>query len=153
MNRHLLAVSAVSALAIGLAGAASAAVPTDYPLLVNQPGLRVYGPANRARVACPTDIVSLPTNALASAKTAVAVAMPRFEAKLNLDGRDPQVSVVLAAQSGFKPIAGGCGTAIWRRTIVASVRLPRVAGASLSQNTFAVARVRGGWVLWAWITG
>ena len=135
-----------------VAGSAAAAVP-GYPLLVNRPGLRVYGPAHRARVPCPTGVLSLPANALAAAKNAVALAMPPFEAKLHLDGHDPQVSDVLAVKSPFRPIAGGCGTATWRRSVVAFVRLPHIAGASMSQHAFALARVRTGWVLWAWITG
>jgi hypothetical protein len=77
--------------------------------------------------------------------------MPPFEARLRRNGRDAVVSVVPATRSGFDPIAGGCGRTAWRRSIVAFVRLPHVCCASLSQHTFAVGRIRPGWVLWAMI--
>ena len=75
--------------------------------------------------------------------------MPSFEARQKLNGQDPVVSVVPATDSGFSALAGGCGRAAWRRSIVAFVRLPRVRSASLSQHTFAVAHMRSGWMLWA----
>jgi hypothetical protein len=75
--------------------------------------------------------------------------MPPFEGRLN--GEDPRVTAEPAARSGFSPVAGGCGSAAWRRSIVASVLLPHVVGASLSQHTFAVGRVRQGWVLWGFV--
>jgi glutamate/tyrosine decarboxylase-like PLP-dependent enzyme len=75
--------------------------------------------------------------------------MPPFEARLKLNGRDPVVSVAPATDSGYSAVAGGCGRAAWRRSIVAFVRLPHVRSASLSQHTFAVARMGSGWVLWA----
>jgi hypothetical protein len=75
--------------------------------------------------------------------------MPPFEAPLKLNGREPVVSVVPAADSDYSAVAGGCGRAAWRRSIVAFARLPHVRSASLSQHTFAVARMRSGWVLWA----
>jgi hypothetical protein len=77
--------------------------------------------------------------------------MPPFEARLNLNGRDPVVSVLAATRSGFTAVAGGCGRGAWRRSIVAFVRLPHVGSASLSQHTFAVGRMRAGWVMWAMV--
>jgi hypothetical protein len=77
--------------------------------------------------------------------------MPRYEARLKLNGRDPVVSVAPATHSGLSATAGGCGRSSWRRSIVAFVRLPHVRSASLSQHTFAVGLIRSGWVLWATI--
>jgi hypothetical protein len=77
--------------------------------------------------------------------------MPPFEKKVHLNGRDPVVTVGPAAASGFSFVAGGCGRADWARSIFASVSLPHVAGASLSQHRFAVGRVHQGWVIWAYI--
>jgi hypothetical protein len=134
-----VAISAVSALASG----------PPYPLLVNRNGLRVYGPPTRPNV-CPR-LLSLPPHALPKVRRAVALAMPPFEAHLKLNGRDPIVRTVPANRSGFSPVAGGCGQTTWRRSVVAFVRLPHVCCASLSQHTFAVGRLRSGWVLWAWI--
>jgi hypothetical protein len=78
--------------------------------------------------------------------------MPSFEASLKLDGRNANVRVVRAVRSGLVSRAGGCGQSTWARSIVASVTLPNIRNsASLSHHTFTVARVREGWVLWAWI--
>jgi hypothetical protein len=78
--------------------------------------------------------------------------MPPFEAALKLNGRNPSVRVVRASSSGFVARAGGCGQTTWAHSIVAFVSLPNIRNsASLSHHTFAVARVREGWVLWAWI--
>jgi hypothetical protein len=122
-----------------------------HALLVNVPALRVYGPAGHAGVPC-IHALPLPANALASVKRAVALAMPPFEAGLKLDGRDPRIKVRPALSSGYNYRAGGCGRTTWAKSIVAFVSLPHIrSSASLSQHTFAVARVRDGWVLWAWI--
>jgi hypothetical protein len=120
-----------------------------YPLLVNTDGLRVYGPPTRPNVPCP-HLLALPAHSLRTARRAVELAIPPFEARLKENGRDPIVSVVPAIR-GFSPRAGGCGRVAWRRSIVAFVRLPHVCCASLSQHSFAVGRIRSGWVLWAWI--
>jgi hypothetical protein len=78
--------------------------------------------------------------------------MPPLEAALKLDGRNPSVRVVPASRSGFVARAGGCGRTAWANSIVAFVSLPNIRNSvSLSHHTFAVARVREGWVLWAWI--
>jgi hypothetical protein len=128
----------------------AAAQPTalPYPLLVRSDGLRVYGPPRRP--ACP-HALPLPAHALRSVERAVTLAMPPFEARLKLNGRDPHVQVGVATRSGYSSAAGGCGKSVWRRSIVATVRLPHIHGASLSQHTFAVVRIQQGWVLWAWI--
>jgi len=129
---------------------AGAALP-GHPLLVNRPGLRVYGPADRRDVPCPR-VLPLPAHALSTVRHAVELAMPPFEARLRLDGRDPVVKVAPAPRSGFSYRAGGCGRVTWKRSVIASVILPHVRhSASMSQHTFAVARTRQGWVLWAWI--
>jgi hypothetical protein len=99
--------TAVALLAVALSGVSALASRPPYPLLVNANGLRVYGPAKRPNV-CPR-LLSLPPYALHTARRAVALTMPPFEARLKADGRDPIVSVVLAMRSGFAPIAGGCG--------------------------------------------
>jgi hypothetical protein len=121
-----------------------------YALLARSGGLRVYGPPRHGPPPCP-QALPLPHGALAIARRAVTLAMPPFEARLNLNGRDPIVHVAQAVRSGYVAAAGGCGRLAWRRSVVATVRLPHVAGASMSHHTFGVARIRAGWVLWAWI--
>ena len=146
--RLIVARLATAALAVLVLSAVPAlASQPSYPLLVDAHGLRVYGPSTRSHV-CPR-LLALPSHALRTARRAVTLAMPPFEARLKLNGRDPVVSVVRAIDSGYSAVAGGCGRAAWRRSIVAFVRLPHVRSASLSQRTFAVARMRSGWVLWA----
>jgi hypothetical protein len=123
-----------------------------HALLVDRPGLRVYGPPLHANVPCP-DLLPLPAGARATVKRAVRLAMPTFEREVKLDGRDPIVKVDAAIRSDFSGQAGGCGPVAWARSLVASVLLPHVErfSASMSQHTFAVGRVRQGWVLWAYI--
>jgi hypothetical protein len=84
-------------------------------------------------------------------KRAVALAMPPFETKLHLNGRDAIVTVGPTLASGFSYVAAGCGRRDWGRSVFAAVRLPHVVGASLSQHRFAVGRVRQGWVIWGYI--
>lgn len=110
----------------------------------------MFGPALHAKTPCPR-VLPPPKDAAATVQRAVELAMPPFARRLKLDGRDPQVKVAPAARSGFSFVAGGCGRIAWRRSIVASVFLPHVRGASLSQHTFVVGRVQGGWVLWGFI--
>jgi hypothetical protein len=154
--KALTVLSALACAAMSTPAAASAAVAAPsrlvgHRLLVDRPGLRVYGPAQHAGVPCPR-LLALPADALATAKRAVALAMPPFEKPLGLDGRDPIVKVGPAARSGFDYRAGGCGRAAWTRSIVAYVSLPHVTfSASLSEHTFAVGRVSQGWVLWGYI--
>jgi len=143
-----------------LAGAATAATANADPrssplpghrLLVDQPGLRVFGPADHARTPCP-HLLPLPAHALTIVKRAVERAMPPFERAVHLDGRDPIVTVAPTSRSGFSYLAGGCGRAAWARSVFANVRLPYVSNsASLSEHRFAVARVRQGWVIWGYI--
>jgi hypothetical protein len=116
---------------------------------VNRHGLRVYGPPTRPNV-CPR-LLSLPPRALRTVRRAVTLAIPPFEVRLKLNARGAIVKTVPATRSGFIPAAGGCGKKAWRRSVVAFVRLPYVCCAALSRQTFAVGRLRAGWVLWAWI--
>lgn len=146
-------VAALPVLTANVTAAARAARPPSlpgHPLLIDRPGLHVYGPANIARSGCP-QLLPLPAHAAAIVQRAVVLAMPPFEHRLHLDGRDPAVTVGPTAASGFSPLAGGCGRTDWARSIFASVQLPHVAGASLAQHRFAVGRVRQGWVIWAYI--
>jgi len=143
----IIRLTAVALVVFAISAVAALASPPPYPLLVNRDGLRVYGPPTRPHVPCP-HLLTLPPHYLATARRAVALAMPPFEARLKEDGRDPIVSVLRHA---FSPIAGRCGRTAWRRSVVAFVQLPHVRGASLSQHTFFVGRVRSGWVLWAMI--
>ena len=142
-----LAASAASLLFIATA---TAAERTPYPLLIAAHGVRVYGPPVTSHVPCP-HALPLPRRSAQTVRRAVALAMPRLFARLHENGRDAIVAAGPATRSGFGAAAGGCGQAVWRRSIVAFVRLPHVSGASLSQHTFAVARIKAGWVLWAWI--
>jgi hypothetical protein len=83
---------------------------------------------------------------------AVALAMPRYEAKVKRNGRDALIVAAMPARSSsYSAVAGGCSQRVWARSIVAVVHLPHINGASLSQHTFAVGRVSQGWVLWALI--
>jgi hypothetical protein len=134
----------------GAVYAMASAFPS-YPLLINQAGLRVYGPSERVGTQCPS-LLSLPPRAMRVVERAVALAMPRYEARVKLNGRNALiVAVVPARSSGYSAVAGGCSQKVWARSIVAVVRLPLVNGASLSQHTFAVGRISQGWVLWALI--
>lgn len=149
----LVGLAFVFAFASTSASASTLATPTlaGHRLLVDQSGLRVYGPSQRVGVPCPR-LLPLPADALATVKRAVALAMPPFEKQVKFDGRDPIVKVAPASRSGFNYLAGGCGRAVWKRSIVAFVRLPHITfSASLSQDTFAVGRVSQGWVLWGYI--
>jgi hypothetical protein len=156
--RRAAAIAGAAIAALTLTGINASAEPgraqpprlSGHALLVNVPGLRVYGPANAARTACP-HLLPLPAHALSTVKRAVALAMPAFERRVHLNGRDPRVTVGPTATSGFSSVAGGCGRADWERSIFASVYLPHVAGASLSQHRFAVGRVQQGWVIWGYI--
>ena len=145
---------ALVALAAPLRAGAGASPPLlpGHALLVDRPGLRVFGPPLHANVPCP-DLMRLSTRAAATVKRAVQLAMPPFERGLKLDGGDPIVRVHPATRSGFSYRAGGCGRHAWTRSLVASVLLPHVerVSASMSQHTFAVGRVRQGWVLWGYI--
>lgn len=150
--RRAVAVAAgvAAILALASAVAARAAQPphlAGHTLLVNRPGLRVYGPANSARTPCPR-LLPLPAHAMATVKRAVSLAMPPFEKRVHLNGNDPVVTVGPTSRSGFSYRAEGCGRTDWARSVFASVYLPHVAGASLSQHRFAVGRVRQGWVIW-----
>jgi hypothetical protein len=148
----MLAVS-IAALLAGVAAAHVRATPVlpGHALLVNQRRLRVYGPANPARTPCP-HLLPLPVGALATVKRAVELAMPPFEKRVDLDGRDAIVTVAPTRRSGFSYLAGGCGREAWARSVFANVRLPHVTdSASLSQHRFAVGRVRQGWVIWGYI--
>jgi hypothetical protein len=138
----------VVAISVAFTGNVAAEGLPGHPLLVNRPGLRVYGPAQRADAVC-IKVLALPPNSLATVKRAVELAMPPFESRLKLDGRNARVRVATALRSGFSSRAGGCGRAAWVRSIVAFVSLPHVHSASLSQHIFAVGRVPAGWVLWA----
>jgi hypothetical protein len=143
-------VSAVAAASTTTAQPRSAPFP-GHRLLVDQPGLRVYGPANYARTPCPK-LLPLPAHALTTVKRAVELAMPPFEKAVDLDGRDPVVTVAPTSRSGFSYLAGGCGRAAWARSVFANVSLPHITNsASLSQHRFAVGRVRQGWVIWGYI--
>jgi hypothetical protein len=146
--------AALASLALTTQSAGAAAPPTlpGHALLVDRPGLRVFGPPLRPHVRCPR-LLPLPPDALATAKRAVELSMPPFERALKLDGRNAIVKVGPAERSGFSYRAGGCSREAWRRSIVAVVLLPHVQkkSASMSQHTFAVGRVRQGWLLWAYI--
>ncbi|MGH2972144.1 MAG: hypothetical protein ACRDNM_00750 [Gaiellaceae bacterium] len=150
-----LPVAALAAFLVAATTAATAAavapVLPGHPLLVDRAGLRVYGPANPARTPCP-HLLPLPAHAPATVKRAVELAMPPFEKRVGLDGRDPIVTVGPTSKSGFSYVAGGCGRTAWNRSIFANVLLPHVTNsASLSQHRFAVGRVRQGWVIWGYI--
>lgn len=152
--RKLIAALAVAVAAVASVAAALAAPAPQLPghaLLVNRPGLRVYSPALHASVPCPR-LLPLPARALTTVKRAVELAMPPFERRLGLDGRDAIVKVAPTARSGFSYIAGGCGRTAWKRSIYADVTLPHVTNsASLAQHRFAVGHVRQGWVIWGYI--
>lgn len=144
MLRVMIGVLIVSA----IVAAAARASGSPYPLLVDRDGFRVYGPPTRSTVPCPRAL-ALPPHALRAARRAVALAMPPFEARFKLNGRDPVVSVLPALRIRIRPY-GGCRQ-VWRRSIVASVRLPHIDSAGMSAHMFAVTRIRAGWVLWAWL--
>lgn len=142
----------VGGLAVSALAASSPTAPSlpGYPLLVNRAELVVFGPALHAHTPCP-HVLPLPREAASTIKLAVELAMPPLARRIKLDGRDPQVRVAPATRSGFSFLAAGCGRIAWSRSVVASVFLPHVQGASLSQHTFAVGRVQQGWVLWGFI--
>jgi hypothetical protein len=144
------AVAAVSTATTAHAAPSSSPLP-GHRLLVDRPGLRVYGPANDARTSCP-HLLPLPAHAVTIVKRAVELAMPPFERALHLDGRDPVVTVAPTRRSGFSYEAGGCGRPAWAQSLFANVYLPHITNsASLSQHRFAVGRVHQGWVIWGYI--
>jgi hypothetical protein len=150
---HRLAVLVIGVSLAAPAAAAKTAAPQlpGHALLVDRPGLHVYGPALHASTPCP-QLLPLPANALMTVKRAVELAMPPYERSVGLDGRNPVVKVAATNRSGFSYLAAGCGRKAWARSIYASVYLPRVTdSASLSQHRFAVGRVRQGWLIWAYI--
>lgn len=142
---------ALAAAAVGMPVAVLAAPSPQLPgrvLLVNRPGLRVYSPALRGSVPCP-HLLPLPAHALTTVRRAVELAMPPFERRLQLDGRDAVVTVAPTARSGFSYTAAGCGRTVWARSVYAEVYFPHITNsASLAQHRFAVGRVRQGWVIW-----
>ena len=153
MRLLVAGISACGLLAVGVFSASAAApVLPGHRLLVDVRGLRVYGPADRTHVPCPR-LLPLPRGALTTVKRAVTLAMPAFERQVKLDGTDPIVKVRPSDHSGYDYRAGGCGRVAWTRSVVAEVLLPHVEtiSASMSQHTFAVGRVRQGWVLWGYI--
>lgn len=137
--------TAVAFVAFAVSAVAGLASRLPYPLLVNKDGFRVYGPPTGRPFPCP-HLQVLPPHYLATARRAVVLAMPPFEARLKENGRDPIVSI---RRHAFSPTATGCGLTAWRRSVVAFVRLPHVCCASLSQHSFFVGRIRSGLVLWA----
>jgi hypothetical protein len=140
------------ALVVGMpASLATAATHADFPLLINTHGLHVYGPPQHPNAPCLRGALRMNPASHATARKAVSLAMPPFEHRLDLNGRNPAVRIATSATSGYSAAAGGCGRQLWQRSLVAFVRLPRIHGASLSQHTFAVARTKAGWFLWAMI--
>jgi hypothetical protein len=151
----VLAIVAFTVASLPAPAQPAAPVLPAHAVLVDRPGLRVYGPANYARVACP-HLVVLPPRALSTVKRAVELAMPTFERSVRLDGRDAVVTVGPPTKSGFSSVAAGCGpTALartdWTRSVFANVDLTHVRSASLSQHRFAVGRTKQGWVIWGYI--
>lgn len=143
----LTAVACFSGVAFG-SPLASSTARAQYPLLVRQGTLRVYGPAGVKAKRCPAAL-PLPTNATTIVERAVRLAAPRLLAQahgVKLDVRDPVVKVDRLL--GSSPGAGGCGSRVLRLSLFARVRLPHVLDADLARHTFAVARIRTGWVLW-----
>lgn len=151
MRRLPAIVAVLAAATVPAASTASAPQLPGHLLLVSKPGLRVYSPAVHGSVPCPA-LLPLPAHALTTVKRAVELAMPPFEHRVHLDGRDAIVRVAPTAQSPFSYVAGGCGRTAWKRSIYADVSLPHVKdSASLAQHRFAVGRVRQGWVIWGYI--
>jgi hypothetical protein len=146
-----LAVLTAAACLPGAAFGSPLAVSTahaQYPLLARQGDLRVYGPAGVKAKRCPAAL-PLPTDATAIVKRAVRLAVPHLLAQthgVRLDVRDPVVKVDRLL--GSSPRAGGCGSRALGLSLFARVRLPHVFDADLARHTFAVARIRPGWVLW-----
>src|SRR5262245_14194802 len=94
-----------------------------YPLLANARGLRVYGPPSRPNI-CPRLLI-LPPNALSTTRRAVALAMPRFAARLKLNGGDPAVS-----GQGRLPLGARCNRRwLWAQVVAPERRCLRTPGA------------------------
>jgi hypothetical protein len=74
---------------IGPTATAALAVPRPrlpgHALLVDEPGLRVYGPALHPTTPCP-HLLPQPPDALRTVKRAIEVATPPFEKLVHLDG-------------------------------------------------------------------
>jgi hypothetical protein len=156
MNKRIAVI--LMSLAVGASGFAAtmsdaasyAKSGNNYPLLVARGAIRVYAFPRRGQQQCPA-LQPLAPGAIATATTALRLATPRFEARVNLDGRNPTIRVVAAAKSGYGPKAGGCNRLVWNRSLVAFIRLPHVAGASMSGQSVAVGRIGRGWLIWSWI--
>jgi hypothetical protein len=113
--------------------------------------MNVYGPYRGTHAICPRGVLHKRPSFARVVRGAVAAAMPAFGRSLKLNGRNAVVRTVVATRSGFIARAGDCGARTWRRSFVAFVRLPHVRSASLSEHTFAVARISAGLVLWGWV--
>jgi hypothetical protein len=147
---------ALATAALALPGIALAADSSPYPLLVERGSLRVYAPAPGQRWGfCPRRALALEPRHLAAARRAVLAALPklyrRYRGTPRLDIRGARARAGLA-RSGWprnRDALETCGRRVWRRTAVVDVVFPRVTfSASLSQASFYVSRVRGGWVVW-----
>jgi hypothetical protein len=151
--RLFLAAAVTALAALVLATAASTAGSKPYRLLVAGDGIRVYVSWRLWGHPCPREALPLPHSLLLRARLAVLLAVPKLYAHQagtpKLDVRDPLVRIGPAPNSGFSAAAGGCGDVVWNRSAVAFVRYPQVTfSASLSQNTFVVARLHLGWLIW-----
>lgn len=137
--------------------AAGSGASQPYPVLVEQPGLRVYAPGlGEPWGRCPRGARALGTSDLRSAGRVALVGVTRLYAR---DTSTPRIDV-----RGASARAARLGTSVWtraglarttcsaqiaRRTIAVGVRFPRVNwSASLSSATFFVSRVGDGWIIW-----
>jgi hypothetical protein len=126
------------------------AAPPGYRPVAVVHGVAVYAQARRRR-RCPAG-VALPHPDLVEARLAVLRALPRL--RVGYVGmpssalRAARARAVAAPRSVYSAAAGGCGRALWRRSVVVFAVLPHLT-ASLSQVTVALARFRAGWLIWA----
>jgi hypothetical protein len=148
---------ALAAAALVASATAFAAGGSPYPLLVERGSVRIHAPAPGQRWGlCPREALALAPRQLAVARRAVLLGVPSLYRRLyrgtpRIDTRGARARAGLA-RGGWprhRDALQSCGRRVWRRTAVVDVVFPRVTfSASLSQASFYVSRVRGGWVIW-----
>jgi hypothetical protein len=156
MARSTIAAVAACALVAGVSTGAPAVYPGARLAVVH--GFAVYatflGPQTR-RELCPRRPLPFGSVDLREAARVVAAAMPalyrRRPGRPRIDARGATAVAGMAMQAhAGTAFRGFCGKAVWRRSALVVVRLPRVRfSSSLAHPSFLVARTRLGWIVWA----
>lgn len=148
-----MAACAVVLVAGGSAAAAGVRNPTrHYPLLYRVGSVAVFGPKGRMPSGyCPPRPLPLSREGLRTAARLMraglgALGRPR---RPLVDVRGATVRAAFATTSRRGALASiECSRLVRRRTVVVTVRYPRVRSASLSYDVVFMSHVRDGWEIW-----